>query len=120
MRVSYIDDPVAFPNTCKEAKHSSGSYPERPEEACSDGADACDAIDNDRIARENRLRVHHRSALMDIHPYQCIGEATEDDQRDEGDDKRFDGGELSENERKVSQRAFLRPGCEVQLNTTPL
>lgn len=51
MRVSHIDDPVAFPDTCKEAEHSSGSRTERPEEAGSDGADACDAIDNDRIAR---------------------------------------------------------------------
>lgn len=55
MRVSYIDDPVALPDTCKEAEHSRGCCPEWSEEACSDGADACDAIDNDRIARKNRL-----------------------------------------------------------------
>lgn len=98
MRVSYIDDPVALPDTCKEAEHSRGSRSERPEEACSDGADTCNAIDNDRIARENRLRVHLGGAFVDIHPYQCVGEAAEHDQRDERDDERFDGRELSENE----------------------
>ena len=74
MRVSNIDDPIAFPDPCKEAEHSSGSRTERPEEAGSDGADACDAIDNDRIARENRLRVHLGGSFVDIHPHQCVGE----------------------------------------------
>lgn len=98
MRVSNIDDPIAFPDACKEAEHSRGSRPERPEEAGSNGADACDAIDNDRIARENRLRVHLGGALVDIHPHQCVGEAAENDQRDERDDERFDGSDLAENE----------------------
>lgn len=70
MRVSNIDDPIAFPDPCKETEHSSGSRTERPEEAGSDGADACDAIDNDRIARENRLRVHLGGSFVDIHPHQ--------------------------------------------------
>ena len=98
MRVSNIDDPIAFPDPCKEAEHSSGSRPERPEEAGSDGADACDAIDNDRIARENRLRVHLGGAFVDIHPHQCVGEAAENDQRDERNDERFYGSDLAENE----------------------
>ena len=98
MRVSNIDDPIAFPDACKEAERSRSSRTERPEEAGSDGADACDAIDNDRIARENRLRVHLGGSFVDIHPHQCVGEAAENDQRDERDDERFDGRELSENE----------------------
>lgn len=104
MRVSNIDDPIAFPDPCKEAEHSSGSRTERPEEAGSDGADACDAIDNDRIARENRLRVHLGGAFVDIHPHQCVGEAAENDQRDERNDERFYGSDLAENEREHDQK----------------